>query len=385
MKKNKLFILLLGCDGYIGHPLTLRLLERNHIVVGIDNLSRRNIVENEINSISASKIKKLYDRHDTYHKIGDFRFFNIDIVNESKRIEKIIIKYKPDCIINLAHNPSAPYSMIDREHANNVLINNIIGTNNLLWFIKEYCPDCHYITIGSTGEYNHTINVDIEEGYFTFNHKGRQSKKCLFPREANSLYHGSKVSSTYIIDYLTRLWGLRCTDIMQSIVYGLYTDETVKYNSLTRFDTDDCYGTVFNRFMIQSIIGTPLTVYGYGMHQRAFLSLNDSIQALEIAVNNPAEKGNVQTWNQLSEWISIKKLAQLIKENSNVNIQFIDSPRKEFTGGHYYNYITDNLNKLGYKPTRTMQEEIDFIKKVISLNEKEKEILKTVVKPKVLF
>jgi UDP-sulfoquinovose synthase len=384
LMKNKMKILILGQDGYIGHPLTLKLLMQNHRVIGIDNFSRRSAVK-EMNSISASSIKNEYDRHNTYHRIGNFLFFKLDTIHNVDSLEKIIKRHKPDCIVNLAHNPSAPYSHIDRLHAQFVLNNNILGTNNLLWLIKEHCPDCHYITIGSTGEYAHNLNVDIEEGYFTFNHKGRTSKQCLFPRKANSIYHTSKVASTYLIDYLTNLWDLRCTDVMQSIVYGLYTPECVEFNDLTRLDSDDCFGTVFNRFIVQSIIGTPLTIYGHGLHQRAFLSLNDSIQALNIAINNPPKKGKVQTWNQLSEWYTIKEVAHKVKEKSKSNIQFIESPRKEFTGGHYYKFVTEKLKALGYQPTRTMKEEIDFMIKTINLTDKQKEILKNVVKPKVIF
>ncbi len=385
LMKNSKKILICGSQGYIGHPLVMRLLNRGHRVIGIDNFERVDNIK-MIGSISASKISRDNKRFDTYHKIGNFTFFDIDITDEYDRLVKIINRHKPDVIINLAHNPSAAYSMISHTTSTNVLTNNIIGTNNLLWAIKDYSPDSHYITIGSTGEYNHQINTDIEEGYFTFRHKGRESKKCLFPREANSVYHASKIASTYMIDYLARVWGLKCTDIMQSVVYGLYTEETDQYNEPTRIDTDECYGTVFNRFVVQSILGEPLTLYGNGMHQRAFLSLNDSIQALEIAVNNPPKEGEVQTWNQLSEWLSMKDLAELVKGYSlNGSIKNIPSPRKEFTGGHYYSYVTDKLKKLGYQPTRTMDDEIVYMMDKITPSPQEANILKDLIHPKVRF
>lgn len=378
-------ILLLGADGYIGYPLALRLVSKGAFVIGVDNGHRRKCVK-KMGSVSATDISSLREREEIFRSLGDYHPYDVDA--NSSVVTNIIKSRKPDTIINLAHNPSAPWSMISKEVAEDVLSNNILNTNSILWDIHQFCPDAHYITIGSTGEYCHTLNVDIEEGYFTFQHKGRESKRCLFPREGNSIYHCSKVASTYLIDYLTRIWNLRCTDIMQSIVFGLYTPECNLVNDWTRLDTDDAFGTALNRFLVQAMIGEPMTMYGHGKHQRAFLSLNDSVQALEIAVNNPAKEGEVQTWNQLSEWHSIEYVTEVVKKIiPSATVESIPSPRKEFTGGHYYKYVTDVLTNLGYKPTRTMEEEIDYMIRVLSpmMRENKIPILKKVVKPQVQF
>lgn len=378
-------ILILGWDGYLGFPLTLRCLHKGHIVVGVDNYSRRKLVES-IPSVSATKIRRPDERIADLSMIGDFRSINLDITDHPDQIASLIRRYKFDAIVNLAHNPSASYSMIDKVAAEYVLKNNYIGTNQLLWAIKENSPESHYITIGSTGEYDHTIGVDIEEGYFEFEHKGKKSKKCLFPRQGNSIYHCSKVASTYLIDYLTRIWNLRCTDVMQSIVFGLYTPEMRMYKQINRCDSDDCFGTVINRFVVQAMLGVPLTVFGHGKHQRAFLAINDSIQALEIAINNPAESGKVQTWNQLSEWHSIENIAEMVKSIiPNTTITNVDSPRNEFTGGHYYHFETNNLKSLGYQPTRTILEEIEYMADKINITDANIDILKSVVYPKVKY
>jgi len=378
-------ILILGWDGYIGFPLTLRCLHRGHVIVGIDNYSRRNLVAQR-GSVSATNILSANDRISDLGMIGDFTTYHNDIHLDPNTLFSLIKRYKFDTIVNLAHNPSAPFSMISQATADKVLTNSISITNSILWDIKEHSPDTHYVTIGSTGEYDHTIGVDIEEGYFTFDSGNKTSKKCLFPRQGNSIYHVSKIASTYLIDYLTRVWNLRCTDIMQSIVYGLYTDDLVKYKQVNRCDTDDCFGTVINRFVVQALLGVPMTVFGHGMHQRAFLSLNDSIQALEIAINNPATPGCVQTWNQLSEWRSIKCISDVVRSIiPNATTEHIDSPRGEFTGGHYYNLKSDNLKALGYEPTRTMIQEIEWMADHIKMNAEKQKILRSVVKPKVLF
>lgn len=379
-------ILLLGGDGYIGYPLSLRCVQNGAFVIGVDNGHRRKCVA-EMGSVSATDISSPHERDEILNNIGDFHPYDIDAMDG--RVTEIIKARKPNVIVNLAHNPSAPWSMRDRNAAHSVLSNNILNTNKLLWDIHEHSPDSHYITIGSTGEYNHTINTDIEEGYFTFEHNGRESKRCLFPREANSIYHSSKIASTYLIDYLSRLWNLRCTDVMQSIVFGLYTPECNQYNDWTRLDSDDAFGTVVHRFVVQSLLGEPMTMYGHGKHQRAFLSLNDSLQALEIAINNPAEQGKVQTWNQLSEWHSMESITEIVKSaiDTPCSVESIPSPRKEFTGGHYYNLKSDNLKALGYKPTRTIEEEINYMVRVLTpmLTDMKRNTLRKVIKPQVQF
>jgi UDP-sulfoquinovose synthase len=322
---------------------------------------------------------------------GTFSFERMDIVTDVNFLENMIGDFKPDTIINLAHNPSAPYSMISRRNAELVLDNNIMGTNNILWNIKELVPDCHYITIGTAGEYDHYCNIDIEEGYTTFEHKGRQSNEVIFPRRPGSIYHTSKVASTYLIDYVTRAWDLKCTDVMQGIVFGIYTDEIAESNIYSRLDSDESGGTVINRFIIQAILGIPLTVYGEGKHKRTFISLNDSVQALMLAVNNPAEIGKVQVWNQLSEWHSINSIAAMIKIiafnrfDLDVEIQHIDTPRSEFTGEHYYHYVTDKLKELGYELTRPFVNEIGYMFETLLPMKDDLFPLENVVEPKIGF
>jgi len=377
-------ILVLGCDGYIGNAMVQRLLKRGHSVVGVDNFLRRSWIKDVMKSDSAITINSMVEKTYSFNLLGDFDFYYCDIAKEPRAIERIIKKEKPDTIVNLAHIPSGPYSQISRNHANGTLSNNILGTNNVLWAIREFCKDCHYITIGTTGEYDHYSNIDIEEGYIKINHKGRESAEMIYPRRPGSIYHCSKTASTYLIDFLTRSWDLKCTDVQQSVVFGSYTDEIDKNKIYSRLDSDEAGGTVVNRFIVQAVLGVPLTVYGEGKHQRGFLSLNDSIQALEIAVNNPPDKGRVQVWNQLSEWHSMNSIANMVAETiPNVEITHIDTPRNEYTGEHYYRYTVDILKQLGYKSTRTIKEEIKYIYDILMERKEDLEFLKTVVEPKI--
>ncbi len=389
-------IFVLGCDGYIGNALTQKLLAEGHDVFGFDNFYRRAWIENEMKSISAIPMPYMDEkitRFRNFYRKPDvpFYFENIDIKRQETYLDLCFKDYKPDAVFNLAHNPSAPYSMKSRSLAKEVLVNNIIGTNNVLWSIKEHCPDCHYITIGTAGEYDHYGNIDIEEGFFKFEHKGRQSNRMMFPRRPGSIYHTSKVASTYLIDYLTRAWHLKCTDVMQGIVFGAYTPEIDKFHTFSRFDFDEAGGTVINRFIVQAILGIPLTIYGGGEHKRSFLSLNDCIQALMIALNNPANPMLVQTWNQLSEWHSMNMIAQMVIEVAREEFeldptaQWIDTPRSEYTGKHYYNFITEKLTSKGYIPSRTIKEEIKYCIELLLPFKDRLEDYRDIVMPRINF
>ena len=358
-------VFVIGCNGYIGHPLVQRLLFKKWNVIGIDNLLKEKQIK-EAGDISAIPSNLNFsEREEKLKKIGNYEQYKYDLAQNLEEISSLIQEYKPKAIFNLAHIPSAPYSMISKDHANLTLMNNIIGTNNLLWDITRHSPHTHYITISSTGTYDHYCNINIEEGYFKIEHNGRKSEDLVFPRKGNSIYHTSKISNTYLIEYLTRIWGLKATDVMQSVVYGSYTDEIHKSEINTRLLGGDTHGTVINRFTIQAVTGVPLTVYGEGKHQRGIISLNDSIQALEIALENEPENGQARVWNQLSEWYSMNELAEMVKEVGNrkgldIDIEHIETPRPEYTGDHYYHYKTDILESLGYRPTRSIEQEVDY-------------------------
>jgi UDP-sulfoquinovose synthase len=355
-------ILVCGYDGYIGNALVQRLLNRGYKVIGLDDMSRRkNVYACGSDSLFPRPSKETTEEE--FKKFGDFTAYHFDVITKVKDLLKV---YKPFTVVNLAHLPSAPFSMKSKQHAEYTLQNNIIGTNEILWGIKEFVPEAHYVTIGSTGEYDHKIGIDIEEGYTTIESNGRTSEEVIFPRRANSIYHASKIASTYLIDYCSRIWGLRSTDVQQAIVYGAYTDEIANGGIPSRFDIDESFGTVINRFIYQAYIGKPITVYGKGYHKRAFLSLNDSVQALEIAIENTPLPGKPRVWNQLTDWCSINDIAKIV---SNIAKEFdidtkivnIDSPRKEFTGDHYYNFKTDILKSFGYKMTRSLENEIRYL------------------------
>jgi UDP-sulfoquinovose synthase len=229
----------------------------------------------------------------------------------------------------------------------------VIGTLNLLFAIRDHVPDCHLVKLGTMGEYG-TPDIDIEEGFIEVEHKGR-SDVLPFPKMPGSLYHLSKVHDSHNIHFACRIWGLRATDLNQGVVYGIETDESAGDERLiTRFDYDEYFGTVLNRFCVQAVIGHPLTVYGEGGQTRGFLNIRDTLQCVELAVENPAKLGEYRVFNQFTEQFSVGDLASLVRQSAadigiEVEVRSFPNPRVE-AESHYYNATHTKLYDLGLRP-----------------------------------
>jgi UDP-sulfoquinovose synthase len=361
-------ILVLGMDGYIGWGLAMHLAKRGHTVSGIDNFSRRSNVES-VGSQSAIPLLEMQERVSAFkRKHGEnVSFFAGDLLDYEFLVD--VIKHtRPDSIVHLAEQPSAPFSMIDREHAIYSQHNNVEGTLNVLFAMKDLVPDCHLVKLGTMGEYG-TPNIDIPEGFFEVEFRGR--KDILpFPRQPHSMYHLSKVHDTANVMFACRVWKLCSTDIMQGVVYGTRTDEMTDSSLMTRFDFDESFGTVINRYCAEAVIGLPLTPYGQGKQKRGFIDLVDSIQCLTIAIENPAAKGEYRVFNQLDEVYSIGELAEIVatvakKLGIDAQIKNVENPRTE-KAEHYYKVDNENLKKLGFKPTRKIQETVEIMLRDLS-------------------
>lgn len=357
-------ILILGIDGYIGWALALHQLSLGNEVCGIDNFSRRKNVE-EMKSWSAIPILSMNDRIKYLkEKYGDkITFFEGDLL-DSQFINNVMKKYRPDSIVHLAEQPSAPYSMIDQNHTIYTHQNNVMGTLNLLFAIKNYAPKAHLVKLGTMGEYGYEAGLEITEGFFEIEFRGKKGV-IPYPRQAGSWYHWTKVHDSNNIMFACKLWGLRSTDIMQGIVYGTRTNEIIDKKDHTRFDFDESFGTVINRFCSQAVIGHPLSIYGAGGQTRGFLALVDSIQCISILLDKPAEENEYRVVNQFDEQYSVAELAKKIqtagnKKNLNVQIQKFENPRLE-KENHYYKADHNILKDLGFKPTRLIDDEIDMM------------------------
>jgi UDP-sulfoquinovose synthase len=176
-----------------------------------------------------------------------------------------------------------------------------------------------------------------------------------FPKQPGSFYHLSKVHDSHNMMFACKIWGLRATDLNQGVVYGTVTEETSLHEALiNRFDYDDVFGTVLNRFCAQAATGHPLTVYGKGGQTRGFLDIRDTVRCIELACLNPANAGECRVYNQFTEQFSVADLAQLVqtaaqKMDLHVDIDHLADPRVE-AEQHYYNAKHSKLIDLGLRP-----------------------------------
>lgn len=346
-------VLVLGADGYLGWPTSMSFANKGHSVVCVDNFSKRRICEN-IQVKPLVELPTLKSRVKLWNSISKnkLKFYNADIT-EYTVLKKIVRNEKPDVIIHYAEQPSGPYSLIGQPEGEYTLVNNLVGTHNILWAMVEEARDAHLIKLGTAGEYGES-NVDIPEGWLEYTYKGRADKR-LFPRQAGSLYHTTKVLDTDLIWFFVRMFDLKVSDIMQGPVYGQFTAETDQHDLLnTAFYYDDVFGTVVNRFVAQAAAGIPLTVYGEGGQTRGYINLYDVMQCISLVAQNPPENGELSIYNQVTETLSVNQIAERVKYaaselNMNVEIQNIENPRKE-AENHYYNMENEKLKKLGLEP-----------------------------------
>ncbi|WP_018752519.1 NAD-dependent epimerase/dehydratase family protein [Paenibacillus sanguinis] len=346
-------IIVAGGDGFCGWPTALYLSKRGHEVAIIDNLARRKW-DNELRSNSLTLIATLHERIERWRELtGHSITYYIGDLNHYDFLGEVMRQFRPDTFVHFAEQRSAPYSMVDREHAVFTQVNNVVGTLNVGYAIREYAPDCHLIKLGTMGEYG-TPNIDIEEGYIEIEHNGR--KDILpYPKQPGSFYHLSKVHDSHNLMFMCRIWGLRVTDLNQGVVYGLHTEETLLDPVLAnRFDYDGVFGTALNRFLVQAAIGHDLTVYGRGGQTRGFLNISDTVRCIEITVEHPADRGEFRVFNQFTEEFSVLDLAEKVKrvaeqEGYAVNIAHLDNPRVE-KEEHYFHAKNTKLQALGLEP-----------------------------------
>ena len=347
-------VLILGGDGYLGWPTAMHLSAQGHRVVVADNYLRRRLcTETDCEPLFA--VPNLHERvrlwqdtsgHEIAPHVGDLNDWNV--------IAELFDAVQPDAIIHYAEQPSAPYSMRDRRSADLTLKNNLGVTFNVIQAMAQYTPEAHLIKLGTMGEYG-TPDIDIEEGWLDVEHKGRRDR-FLFPRAGGSLYHTTKILDTDLLWFYVRTWGLRVTDLMQGPVYGLATRENAaRPDLLSFFNYDELFGTVLNRFIVQAVAGHPLTVYGKGGQTRGYLNVLDTLQCVRLAIETPADAGELRIFNQFVETFSVNELAERVRRvgcqlGHAVTVDQLENPRKELEE-HYYNPAHTGLSDLGLEPT----------------------------------
>ncbi len=346
-------ILVLGGDGYCGWATALYLSKKGHAVSMVDNYVRRQW-DHELGAQTLTPIQPMARRLSTWRELtGEEIRMHVGDVTDHDFLASVIQDEQPEAVVHFAEQRSAPYSMIDRKHAVGTQVNNVVGTLNLLFALQEFAPDCHLVKLGTMGEYG-TPNIDIEEGYITIEHNGRKDL-LPFPKQPGSFYHLSKVHDSHNIAFACRIWGLRATDLHQGVVYGTLTDESALDETLiNRFDYDEVFGTVLNRFCVQAAVEHPLTVYGKGGQTRGYIDIRDTVRCIELACMHPAGRGECRVFNQFTEQFTVLQLAHMVQTVArnmglNVSIDHLPDPRVELEE-HYYNAKHSRLADLGLRP-----------------------------------
>jgi len=406
-------ILILGGDGYLGWPCVLYFLARGHKVHIVDSLVRR-CYDIEL---GLDPLWPVPPWHTRVSHVGP-ECHCLDLATDVDLFRDLIRALRPDVIIHSAEQRSAPYSMIDYKHALYTQRNNVLGTLNVLYAMRDLCPDAHLIKLGTMGEYG-TPDIDIEEGFIEVHHKGR-SDVLPFPKQAGSWYHQTKVHDSNNIMFACKLWGLKATDLNQGVVYGAETDECPADSPLcTRFDYDAVFGTCLNRFCVQAACGIPLTVYGHGGQTRGYIDIRDTMRCIELAIDNPPGSSSLDTpapsslrdlsalggasspsstphsalrtphspspipsfqvFNQITELFSVNELARLVQLAGDameldppVRIEHLPNPRVE-AEKHHYQPSMDKFKVLGLHARKLT----DAIPRLIELALQHKDRIRT--------
>ena len=359
-------VFIAGIDGYLGWPLAQHLAARGHEVAGADRYLRRIWVD-EMGSHSAIPIARMRERLAGFRAaFGDKLLFREGDLCDYDFMHRMFDDFRPEAIVHLGEMPSAPYSMADVKHAVFTHVNNLVGTLNMIYLMRDLVPSAHLVKLGTMGEYG-TPNVDIPEGFFEIEYRGRRDR-LPFPKQANSWYHQTKVHDSNNVMFACKTWGLKATDVMQGVVFGTRIPEMGDDPRLkTRLDFDQSFGTAINRFCCQAVIGDPITPYGKGRQKRGFLPLRDSMQCLRIAVENPPSSPEYRVFNQFEEVYDVVQLAENVAAvakqlGQKAEVHNMENPRKE-SEEHYYKPDHQNLLDLGYQPSHDMTAELRIMLK----------------------
>jgi UDP-sulfoquinovose synthase len=380
-------VIIFGGDGYIGWPLAVHLgSTTDRRVILVDNFATRELVAS-VKSDSLVQIKSVTERLVAYERLSGRRnlsFIEAD-ARDPRQVDRIISKYMPDSVVHLAQQRSAPFSMIDQEHALYTQINNTATNMNILYSLARHVPHSHLLKMGSMGEYG-TPGIEISEGPIEVERKARKSS-VMFPRNGQSWYHLSKIFDTYNCLLANRTFKLRATDVMQGVVYGTRVNEIVDDALATRFDFDSIWGTVINKYVVQAVVLNKLLIYGKGRQKRGFLSLYDSIKCLNLLLDNPPPEGEYRVVNQLDEIYDTIELAEKVRTIAgefglHPHLEQVTNPRVE-SEEHFFAVEHKILPSLGFKREHSIDDVLREIFETVIANRERAFKMKELIYPTV--
>lgn len=348
-------IILMGGDGFCGWASSLHLSNLGYNVTIVDNLVRRKI-DVDLECDSLTPIQSISKRIETWENLTGkkIRFEKIDISLQYNKILNLIDELKPIAIVHFAEQRAAPMSMKSPYWKRYTINNNLNATHNILCAVAELGVDTHIVHLGTTGYYGYgTAGMDIPEGYLPVKvdtDEGQKEIEIIYPPNPGSIYHLTKVMDAMAFLYYNKNDNLKISDLHQGIVWGCQTKETKIHEDLiNRFDWEGDFGTVLNRFLIQSQVGHPLTVHGVGGQTRAFIHIQNTVECIQLAIENPPDPSKVRILNQTTECMNVLNLAKLVSKKTGAEIRYYKNPRKEDD----YNdlrFRNDGLINLGLDP-----------------------------------
>ncbi|MCQ4365262.1 NAD-dependent epimerase/dehydratase family protein [Mycobacterium gordonae] len=352
-------VFVVGGDGFCGWPCALNLADAGHEVMIVDSLVRRK-TDIDLGVKSLSPIANIFERLQSWEQTGGspIGFVQLDIATEYERLRDLLAQERPDSIVHCAEQRAAPYSMKNSATKRYTVHNNINGTHNLLCAIVETGLDIHVVHFGTMGVYGYggLQRGSIPEGYLEVEipdgDNGTSRKQILYPADPGSVYHMTKSLDQLLFYFYNKNDRVRVTDLHQGIVWGTNTVQTKRHPKLiNRFDYDGDYGTVLNRFLMQSAIGYPLTVHGTGGQTRAFIHITDSVRCVQLALENPPNnQEKVNIFNQMTEVHKIRDLATKVAALTGAEISYLPNPRNE-AAENELQVENQHLLNLGLKPT----------------------------------
>ena len=305
-------IIVTGGLGFIGSNLIDLLIKKNFSVINIDKISY------------SSNFYNLKE----YNNSNKYKFIRCNI--GERKFKKILFKYKPICIFNLAAETHVDRSIDNPEH---FVQSNIVGVYKLLEFFKEYSQKFS----------SKLIHISTDEVYGDIL-KGRTSEK--YPYNPSSPYAASKAASDHLVQSYVRT----------------YKIPAIITNCSNNYGPKQHPEKLIPKLIYNILNNKPLPIYGKGMNSREWIFVKDHCEAL-IKIFKKGKIGNFYNIGSNKNLTNLKVCEHLIsvaKKNSilgtKVKINFIkDRPGHDIRYALNSNKIKKELN---WKPRINFKEGI---------------------------